>query len=281
MIVGAQKSGTTSLYDMLCTHPNLHGSRPKEPHFFSKSPDWRARLDEYRAIFPNEADGLRFEASTTYTFFPHFNLGVWDAIHAFNPGTKIIYLVREPVARIVSAYRHLYERGYTDRPFEQALSESPTLINVTRYATQITPYIERFGRENVHIGFFEDLVRDPCAFVRDVADFVGVDPDGFGPLEAIHSNKSGGEAKPLHRFDRLTLRQRAIRKLAPAVWRRITDNSTRTLAEKPHVSETQRSMIRHLLRAEIDELEEITGRRLDDWRGGPRAQLQGAHVGTA
>lgn len=266
MIVGAQKCGTSTLFEILSTHPALIGSQLKEPHFFSKTADWRAHLEEYKGIFPEENDGLRFEASTTYTFFPHFNLRVWEDIYAFNPAMKIIYIVRDPVARIVSGYMHSFERGYTELPFDQAIIQKPGFINITRYATQTTPYIERFGRRNVHICFFEDLVRNPHGLMREVANFLGIDPGRFREIESTHANKSIGGNKQHVRFDEPTLPQRILRTLAPPIWRRVTDNSARSFKEKPSVSVIQRQMILHLLRTEIDELETLTGRDLSAWR---------------
>lgn len=266
MVVGAQKCGTTTLYRLLDAHPRVVGCRTKEPHFFSKDPDWRAHLDEYASLYPAAEGRLRFEASTTYTFFPGTR-PVWDDLHEFNPDLRVVYLVRDPVQRLVSAYMHSYERGRTDEAFEDAVFRKANFLDVTRYATQITPFIDRFSRELVHICFFEDLVRAPGELLAGLGAFLELDPSGFGDPAALRSNTSVGGASKRHvRHDNPGLALRAVRRLAPPLYRRITDNSARAFAAKPEVSAELRRAIAHVLRHEITEVEALTGRDLSAWR---------------
>ena len=277
-IVGAQKCGTTTLFDLLDAHPLLAGCPEKEPHFFSSASDWRAELDAYEARFPPAPPGgLRFEASTTYAFFPRRGLRLAEDLRGYNPDAKIIYIVREPVARVVSHYMHLYERGYIDRPFEDALFREPGLLDHTRYATQLAPYLAAFGRGRVRVCFFEELVRDPGPTLRDLGAFLGVDPAGFPAGPPPKSNKTIGAVKSHVKYDRLpapvAALKAAVRPLLPAklrqtLWAKLTDNSARAFTEKPRVSPDRRAAILHLLRHEITELEALTGRDLSAWRTG-------------
>jgi hypothetical protein len=268
MIVGAQKCGTTTLSDILNTHPSLVCCREKEPHFFSRALDWQAELPRYEQLFHRRAGARFFEASTSYTFYPHRNLDLWERLYAYNPALKIIYLVRDPIERVTSAYMHSYQRGYTDLPFERALVERAMLLNVTRYASQITPFIRRFGSERVRILFFEDLVRDPSTLVRNLAAFLEVDAHSFRGVNSTHSNKSLGRDRRHHKHD--TRAMKMLRRVAPPLWRSMTDNSERAFSEKPVLSPSAQWMVLHMLRAEIDELEVLSGRDLDHWRRRPQ-----------
>jgi hypothetical protein len=116
IIIGAQKCGTTTLFNLLNKHSSLIGSSDKEPHFFSTSKNWRQQLSDYHSLFEEQNNALYFEDSTTYTFYPLRNLRIWDDIYDNNPAMKFIYLVRKPTSRIISSYMHTYERGYTDLP---------------------------------------------------------------------------------------------------------------------------------------------------------------------
>jgi hypothetical protein len=266
LIVGAQKCGTTTLTHVLRTHPSVVCSYDKETNFFSTSSDWRAELPRYERMFPRREGALHFEASPTYTFYPHRNLEIWNDLHAFNPRLKIVYLVRDPIERVTSAYMHIYERGYTDRTFERALAEVPQLLDVTRYATQITPFLARFGKDRVRILFFEDLLHHRRTLLDDLARFLGIDPHGFGDVAALHANPSIGGNKRHQKYDRPPLFLRAVRRIAPPLWRAITDNSRRTFSAKPRLSPRHQRVVLHMLRAEIDELEALTGRDLSHWR---------------
>jgi hypothetical protein len=266
MIVGAQKCGTTTLSDILRTHPSVVCCNTKEPEFFSSRVDWRAELPRYERMFPRREGALYFEASTGYTFYPHRRLDIWDHLHAYNPRLKIIYLVRSPIERLTSGYMHSYERGYTNRGFEEALFREPIHLDITRYATQITPFIRRFGADQVRILFFEDLVRDPTAIAREVAAFLGIDAESFKNADGIHANKSVGGWKRHHKYDRPGLVLRGLRRFTPGVWREITDNSARAFVKKPVLSPPNQRVVLHLLRSEIQELEALTGRDLSHWR---------------
>jgi hypothetical protein len=280
MIVGAQKCGTTTLSQVLRSHPSVVCSYDKETNFFSTCSDWRAEIARYERMFPRREGAHHFEASPTYTFYPYRNLEIWNDLHDFNPHLKVVYLVRNPIERVTSAYMHMYERGYTDRTFEAALVEIPQLLDVTRYATQIKPFLERFGEDQVRILFFEDLLRQRRALQDELGRFLDIDPDGFGDVAALHANPSIGGNKAHYKYDRPPLFLRAVRRIAPPLWRVITDNSRRTFSAKPVLSPRHQRVVLHMLRAEIDELEALTGRKLSHWRRiSPGSSLEGGHPG--
>ena len=266
LILGAQKSGTTTLFDILNRHPALEGSRPKEPHFFSNNPDWRSKLPEYEALFSNEPNKLRFEGSTTYTFFPHRNLRLWEDLYEYNPRLKFLYLVREPLARITSAYMHMYERGFLDLPIDEALIREPLLLDVTRYHTQIAPFIERFGRDRVLILDFEDFNKHRRMVMDRIADFLGVDPGQFGDVDEVRSNISIGGHRPHFKYDRPSLPLRVIRGLLPGLWWRLTNNASRKFQSRPQLSPAHRQAALRLLTPEIDALAAVMGKNLDHWK---------------
>ena len=86
MIIGSQKCGTSTLFDILNGHPKLIGCSEKEPDFFSDSLDWKKNLDDYEGLFPaSSKDSLSFEGSTSYTFYPFNNLDIWESIYKYNP----------------------------------------------------------------------------------------------------------------------------------------------------------------------------------------------------
>jgi hypothetical protein len=266
MIVGAQKCGTSTLSAIMRTHPALVQCDEKEPNFFSKSKDWRAELPQYEQMFRRREGALYFEASPSYTFYPHRKLDLWDDLYSYNPALKIVYLVRDPIERVTSAYMHAYERGYTDLSFERALVRDPILLDITRYATQIAPFIERFGSDRVRIVSFEDLVRDANALARELAIFLGIDPGRFGDVAGIHTNKSVGGHKRHYKYDNPGRVLSQVRRYAPPLWRMLTDNSSRGFHGKPVLSPPYRRLVLRMLRSEIDELQVMTGRDLSHWR---------------
>lgn len=266
MILGAQKCATNTLFTILQRHPALIGSAPNEPHFFCRSPDWRSELDAYHALFEEKEGVQYFESSTTYTFYPLRNLHIWDDLYAYNPDLKFIYLVRNPIDRIVSGYMHTYQRGYTDRPFEESLIKNRMYLDITRYYTQIIPYIRRFGRDQVLLLDFDDLTQRTEATIQQVCAFLNINFDAFGTLEKTHRNPSLGRTKKHHKYDHPSWLLARIRDHLPPLWEKITDNSRRHFTEKPKPSPALQQMILQMLEVEIRELETLMGKNLSKWK---------------
>ncbi len=103
MIVGAQKSGTTSLHYYLNQIPGILGSEPKETDFFSYKGLYKKGYDFYSKHFfkAQYQDNLLFDASVEYMYLPY----VAKRLYKYNPSLKLIFCLREPVKRAISAYQ--------------------------------------------------------------------------------------------------------------------------------------------------------------------------------
>lgn len=272
MIIGAMKSGTTSLSQLLSGHPEVCFCKKKEPHFFSKSPNWRDRIEEYRELYSPVNNQICGEASTTYTFYPIFNKNTCQAIYDFNPNIKLIYIMRDPIDRIVSHYMHAYTRGYVSDSFEKSVLTRPRYINISRYSTQIKPYIERFGKDQVLLLTFEEFISDRRSFLDKVSTFLNIDASLFNLDSNIHENKSVGEYRPSVKMERLEQNAiiQKVKYLLPAAAQDITFKAfnkvnRRKLDAKPVVSMEIGDAIRRLLRLDILEMEKMLGRELNEW----------------
>lgn len=264
-IIGAQKSATTTLFNILKKHPTLSGHRRKEPHFFSEYPDWKSHINEYVSEF-HQAPGLRyFEASTSYTAFPGFpNKKIWDSLYEHNPELKCIYMVREPIGRIISAYRHLLERGYTDRSLEDCLIHEPQLLNVTRYYTQIIPFIRKFGRENVMIIEFDEFNKQRKQVMTDLCKFLSLEPQGLGDYE---NSKFNTAEKPKYhkKWDKPNIIFKGIRKYMPSLWHFIAYDPARVFTTPPKLSPDMQEVVFLELELEIRELGKLMNKDLSHW----------------
>ncbi len=180
LIIGAMKAGTTSLFRDLMTHPRVYFPLDKEPGNLCDdrvlTPEGRA---EYAAHFRRaRADQVCGEASTAYTKIPVYTGAAERARAMLAPGLKVIYLVREPVSRIVS--QHYHEVIIRDLEVEDdvnaAVRRFPRYIAYSRYAMQVEPWIAAFGRANVRIVVFERYIKDRKGTVADIERFLGLDP---------------------------------------------------------------------------------------------------------
>ena len=145
--------------------------------------------------------------------------------------------------------------------------DEPLLIAVSRYYTQIKPFIEKFGRDKVLVLDFEDLKENIEQVVEQTSTFLGVDeklfPEGF---QSTRSNVSLGNKRKHHKLDQLTFSQKVVRKVFPKRWKNISDNSDRSFSTKPKLTNSEQQIIRDLLYLEILEVEKLLGKDLSEWK---------------
>ena len=212
-IVGAAKSGTTSLANYLSQHPDIYMPTIKEPKFFSVSDNTfphKGRGDSmvdnnvikerctYEMLFkPGSGCKARGEASVDYLYFPT----VAKKIKEYNPESNIIILLRNPVERAFSAYMHMVRDVREDLSFEDALEAEPYRKSMNWeffwyysdlgfYSSQVKRYLEHFSRRQVHIILFESLKENPLKVIQRIYRLVGVDAS-FVPDISIKYNISG------------------------------------------------------------------------------------------
>lgn len=184
LIIGAMKAGTTTLYYDLMANPSIYlPAENKEPHSLGSEKVLTAggRREYARYFAKARANQVCGEASTGYTKLPTARGVPERAMAICGPSLKLIYLVREPVSRIISHHRHdsappAHAPGQMDPDIDVAFERHPELVEYSRYAMQIEPWIARFGRERVHIVVFEEYIRDRRAVVAAVSEFLGVEP---------------------------------------------------------------------------------------------------------
>lgn len=272
MIIGAMKSGTSTLAEILSMHPEVCFCQEKEPHFFSKTSDWKTNLEDYKSLYHPQEQQICGEASTTYTCYPEFNKNIWDDLYQFNPQLKLIYIMRDPVERIVSHYMHNYLRGYTSETIEKDILTKSTYIDRTRYFVQIRPYLHLFGHNKLLLLTLEELTNNQTITLNKIAQFLNIDEKEFDSIENIHANKSVGETKPDVRVDnfRQSKMVNMLRPMIPKYLRKIASNSLYQITQKeftdrPIMSDSLKKVICDLLSLDINEIEKIMGRELKEW----------------
>ena len=264
MIIGAQKSGTTSLAYQLSQHPQISFSQEKEPHYFSKISDWQNHLTEYHANF-HIAPGKRYgEASTSYTWLLNYP-DTAKRIYAYNPSVKLIYLMRHPVERVISHYNHNYIRGKTNYPKEKEIIKCPNYINWGRYAVQIRPYLELFPRNQILLLIFEEYMQHTLPTLHQVAEFLGIDPSGFDSIDLSPQYQSVGRYAP----------RQIKRWLTPVA--RLFPLNVRDALNKPFVykmkakiafSEETKQLLWRFFVDDVRAIEAILGREIPSWHVG-------------
>jgi hypothetical protein len=180
LIIGAAKAATTSLSAMLDRHPQAGIIAGKEPHFFSMDHVYARGWAWYQSGFGRcRGKSVLGDASTSYSrirYHPHTVQRILQHV----PDVKIIYMVRHPLERIVSAYAERLasidaHNGYPG--INEAVRAEPMMIDSSRYWEVFDYYRRHFDEERIRIIWFEEFIRDTGRVFQDVCRFLGIDPD--------------------------------------------------------------------------------------------------------
>ena len=272
-IVGAPKSGTTSLYEWLRGHPDVFMTPVKEPCYFSrdlaadKSGNflrYEVDRDRYLALLDGAGDARRVgEASTRYLYSrdaPHL-------IATDQPRPYIVAILRNPVDMIASLHAHKLAGGTEDLPrLEDALDaeadrhagrrlpvdSNPFLATYrdrARFGEQLARWLAEFDRDRVHVMVFEEVINEPATHFRELLEFLDIDPDyqptAFTAHNPAHAARVG--------LIRTIGRSRPVQFLAwRALPRLVGDARTRTLARRiGHSGLQRRAAPRAVVSAEL------------------------------
>ena len=294
LIVGAAKSGTTSLYDYLQQHPDVFMSPVKEPRYFAYAENPPAMagpgdeasnresgavytMDAYRALFEGAADeAVVGEASPVYLY----DADAPRLIAEHCPDATLIVVLRNPVERAYSHFLHLVRSGREPlRDFEAALDAEPRRIEkgwewswhyrrMGGYAAQLARYRERFADEQIQVYFFEDLKADTVAFAQRVYRALGID-DTFTPSVGAPRRSTGYPRwqwfqnflhTPSH-----PLRRAARRVLPEWVRDRVLTSAKNANLKKPLMSRAARRRLVDAYREDVHRLEALLDRDLSHW----------------
>lgn len=191
IIIGAMKSATSTLHDQLAARDGITMSSPKELYFMSDDPVYAKGLDWYSSHFTNAPPSdLCGESTTHYTKLPTYPHTI-DRIATHLPEARFIYVMRHPIDRLESAFLHMWFEKETTLGFDEAVAGGiPELIDYGRYAYQLEPWFERFGRERIHPVFVDRLRADQDDVMNRVCEFIGYDGDRSWVDDVANNNVS-------------------------------------------------------------------------------------------
>jgi Sulfotransferase family len=175
IIIGAAKSGTTSVFHWLSEQPEIHGCRLKEPDYFSHDREWRRGGGWYASLFAGAAlDSLLGEASTSYTELRYAARTAARMAESV-PAAKLLYLLRHPIERLRSHYLHDARKGRERRSLRDAVTD-PTneYLGSSLYYTCLKPYTLLFPREQICVVRFEDVVSDAASGWSQILAHLGL-----------------------------------------------------------------------------------------------------------
>jgi sulfotransferase family protein len=278
--IGGMKCGTTWLSECLRYHPEVFMSIPKELHFFGLESNWNKGIDWYLGHF-KESQGYKAigEFSTSYLQDPLCA----DRIQSIIGQVKIMVLLRNPIGRFISHYKHLIRGGKLRKreyhvldidALHKATSLYPQLISKGQYCDSLKIYIEKFGFKNICIVIKDDMDKNHEHEIRKVYEFLGVNSEFVPPI--LNKEVSSGiiprvqilEAIRIRLFYILTEKTpglvKWIQRLRLAeIYRKLNSD------KRPNGFKIDEKVIKELTlyyHEDITNIEQLLGRKLNAWR---------------
>jgi hypothetical protein len=210
LVIGAGKSGTTSLDKYLNQHPQIFVPKVKEPNFFgyerTKIEDldneddikhfkrsvttYEGYLDIFRDARPDQVKG---ETSNTYMY----HVDAPERIKYYIPDVKLIAVLRQPANRLYSRYLHLArENRVPSRDFADCMDRNSIwwkrndLIKEGYYYQYLSRYFNLFPRENIRVYLYDEFQNNSEKILAEIYEFIGVDKT-FKPDQSVRYNESG------------------------------------------------------------------------------------------
>ena len=271
IVIGAAKAGTTTLHHHLGLHPEVTMSSPKDLRFFIDEFNWSRGAEWYSAQFPDDAP-VRGEASPRYTAYPHY-LDVPERMAALVPDAKLIYIVRDPIERIVSDYEMFVRSGGEDRPLAELVRnpDGSFLVARSRYWFQLERFLRHYPDDRILVLDSADLDRKTPAAMAAAFRFIGVDDTFTSPEFHVRENVAWATPR-----DRNELGEPIVRALDRVLG---AERSERLRARAPRalhapfsqrrgsaeLAADQRERLREFLAVDAERLRAHTGLALAGW----------------
>ena len=298
LIIGAGKSGTTSLDKYLNQHPEIFIPKVKEPNFYgyenTKVEDFNGDIaeilhfkgsvtnfEDYLNLFKDAKPGqLKGETSNTYMYHP----GAPEKIKHYNPDMKLIAILRQPAGRLYSRYLHLARESRTPTAsFADCKDKNSIwwkrndLVKEGFYYKNLLPYYKLFPKENIRVYLYEELNERPDDVLRDIYKFLGVDEEFKGDV-SVRYNQSGiiknkflnkiyGQKGLLSTLAKAILPKSGMQKIKSinAVQRTINTLRGKNLVKPKMDPEVRRWLSQEVYGEDIKNLQTLIGKDLSHW----------------
>jgi hypothetical protein len=272
IVPGVQKGGTSTLYSLLGSHPQILASKQTETEYFTGEGNTDPR--RYDDFFRGEACDWRLDVSPGY-FISAVAAG---QIAKTVPDARFVFVFREPVARAWSAWKMQLTKGSDLEPFAQSIRTHATYLDHGRYATHLRRFLDHFPKKHMLFLRTEDLDKRLHETLPQISQFLSVEP--FHVVSQPRKNVGGmPRSMAVSRMLNLAFRIRnAVREspLRGIVTHPVVDRASRrvrnriatwnrgaTLESNPDPESAR--FIRGALLSEIEDLAFLTGLDLDHW----------------
>jgi hypothetical protein len=266
MIIGAMKSGTTSLHDYLGKHPDIFVSKTKEIDYFIDQHFNNHDINWYKSQFVSDKK-LVGTSPQNYTkkHVNHYQ-GIPQRLKKYVPNVKMIYILRNPVERYKS---HLLENYYGET--KEVIERSIRIKNpeyTSCYYYQLEEYLKYFELSQIHILTLDDLKSKRLETLNKIFEFLEVKQMNDDTLFNFISNDHKQKILPNRVVSKLPFR--ILKKTVPSLADKLASSKALKTyiykgGQKKYLSEEEIDRLKSLFREDVQKLEQLTGKSFAHW----------------
>lgn len=286
-ILGIQKAGTTTLYEVLARHPDVFFPFHKETYFFSNEDIYRNGIDFYSNEYFKDSEDYTVRGEATPFYLTSDDAAARICQHLGHLSPKFVVILRNPVQRAYSAYWHSVRRQREHLSFEDAIKQESSRVAALRaagkrwwrdfayvengrYARQLESYWRLFPRERFCILLTEDLRDDPGRQFKRILDFLDLKEAAQLDVRARGNTSVQPRLRLLERMRAadaplLHAVRRAMPHLVRGALRRQLHRVNMKRFEPPPMSEATASYLLQTYRRDNERLMELLDRDLSHW----------------
>lgn len=286
ILIGAQKCGTTSLFDWISQHPDVHGHKGmKDYNFFAKDELYNGLgVKWFEKQFKNCNSKVVLHGSVSYVFFKK----AADRIYDFNEDIKLILVLRNPVQRAISSFNDLRKIGKDQgKTINEIFEYNLELVKAGKnqeevhfmdsiltqglYSEQIENFSKFSKKGNLKIILFDDLVKSPHIVMKDIFDYINVD-NFFEPILEKKNVQGAPKSIMLQNFFQNLKAPKFLKKYLPVASLSqfktylIRTFNTTDLEVKSALDPQDLNYLKDFYSEEITRLESLLKLNLDRWR---------------
>lgn len=289
-IVGAAKSGTSSLSALMDAHTRMHVLNPKDGHPMlagTGMDNWQGPRD---AVFNNKiaTSGQQYAdqleelaegdlAGDASVFYMTDRAAMENLHRNLTAEAPVVAVLRRPEDRAYSAYMHMVREGLEDETFADGLAKEADrrkagwqpiwwYRELGRYHEQVATLFEVFGPERVHVVLYDELTADPASALSSVYTQLGI---GWEPVGLTRNNASGvPKSRTVQRFlsEKNALKTLGRRVVPRSLWLRARSRLEKNNLERVPMDSGDRARLRQYFDEDVAALAGLIGRDLTGWR---------------
>lgn len=265
LVIGAMKSGTTSLHDYLSKHPDIFMSSPKEIHYYADANYKKWAKEKYMNFFKTEKKYAGTSPQSYTKCHNKFYQNIPERIYKDTPDVKLIYIVRDPIERYKS---HVLESYHCD-PLEDIKysQESENYLKTSMYGMQLKAYLKYFDLGQIYVLALEDLQENPLVEMNQLFSFLGVSKLNDASLFESIKNTASSKKIPRSIKDHLLFRigMRINEGLIKRIGQKLALRFFKAQLKKPQVDSYELNELKTSLVEDINEFRQITGKKFEQW----------------